>query len=161
MTEEWKDLPIHHNSRRYQVSNMGRIRSIRMYEGLDISVRLMRTCTRTPKKGNKRVTITLRGDGKQRNYDIHILVAKNFVDNPNGYVVVKHIDGNIENNAATNLMWVKKGQSKMFCVSKERTTKIMQRTIDWLYDQLNEGRIECCDIETLVSDYKKAMNRTK
>lgn len=161
MTEEWKDLPIHHKSRRYQVSNMGRIRSIRMYEGLDVSVRLLRTCTRTPKKGNKRVTITLRGNGKQRNYDIHILVAKNFVDNPNGYLSVKHIDGNIENNAAANLMWVKKGSSNMFGVSRGRTKKIVRLTIDWLYEQLNEGRIECRDIETLISDYEKAMNCTK
>ena len=36
---------------------------------------------------------------------IHRLVAKYFVDNPNGYNEVNHIDGNTINNCAENLEW--------------------------------------------------------
>jgi hypothetical protein len=38
---------------------------------------------------------------------IHTLVAKTFLDNPNYYKFVKHIDGNKLNNNIENLKWVK------------------------------------------------------
>jgi hypothetical protein len=33
------------------------------------------------------------------------LVAKSFVDNPNNFTNIRHIDGNKENNIATNIEW--------------------------------------------------------
>lgn len=36
---------------------------------------------------------------------VHRIVANCFVDNPNGYSEVNHIDGNKQNNSATNLEW--------------------------------------------------------
>ena len=43
--------------------------------------------------------------GKSKNYTIHRLVALMFVDNPNGYSIVNHIDGNRLNNDSENLEW--------------------------------------------------------
>lgn len=36
---------------------------------------------------------------------IHQLVAKTFINNPNNYTIVNHMDGNIANNHFTNLEW--------------------------------------------------------
>jgi hypothetical protein len=87
-----------------------------------------------------------------------MLVAKAFLDNPNNYPVIKHIDGNFENNAVSNLMWAEhRFVGHISGEAKKRTSKIVQRTIDWLYKQLNEGRIECGDMEAFIEDYKTAM----
>ena len=36
---------------------------------------------------------------------VHQLVAKAFIENPNNYEVINHIDGNRTNNHFTNLEW--------------------------------------------------------
>jgi hypothetical protein len=40
---------------------------------------------------------------------VHRAVAEAFVENPNNYKYVRHIDGNLENNHADNLEWVAEG----------------------------------------------------
>lgn len=157
MEEIWKDLPIRGKNSRYQVSNMGRVRTIHMVQGIDSSIRILKTCV-CRSNGSKRRCLTLRNQGKQKTYDVHMLVAKAFLDNPNNYPVIKHIDGNFENNAVSNLMWAEhRFVGHISGEAKKRTSKIVQRTIDWLYIQLNEGRIECGDMETFIEDYKNAM----
>lgn len=44
-------------------------------------------------------------DGKQKKEKIHRLVAKQFVENPEGYDQVNHIDENKRNNNMHNLEW--------------------------------------------------------
>ncbi|CAL6089782.1 HNH_endonuclease [Hexamita inflata] len=38
---------------------------------------------------------------------VHRLVAEAFIENPNNYKFVKHIDGDIRNNHVSNLQWCK------------------------------------------------------
>ena len=159
MEEIWKDLPIRGKNSRYQVSNMGRVRTIHMVKGIDTSIRILRTCI-CKSNGTKRLCLTLRNKGKQKTYNVHMLVAKTFVDNPNNYTVIKHIDGNFENNVASNLTWAPhRFFGHVSGEAKKRTLKIVQRTIDWLYEQLNNGRIECGNMEEFIEDYKSAMQQ--
>ncbi|CAL6059971.1 HNH_endonuclease [Hexamita inflata] len=39
--------------------------------------------------------------------NVHRLVAETFIENPNNYKYVKHLDGDIRNNHVSNLQWCK------------------------------------------------------
>lgn len=53
--------------------------------------------------GYKRITLSI--DGKEERWSVHRLVALLFVPNPEQKPQVNHIDGNKENNDASNLEW--------------------------------------------------------
>ena len=50
--------------------------------------------------------ITLSVAGRPRIFMVHKLVASEFVPNPEGKNIVRHIDGNKQNNHASNLRWL-------------------------------------------------------
>lgn len=50
-------------------------------------------------------------NGVRKDYFVHRIVASLFCDNPNGYTVVDHKDGNKLNNHADNLEWVSSGEN--------------------------------------------------
>jgi len=54
-------------------------------------------------RGYKRITLSI--DGKEERWSVHRLVALLFVPNPEQKPQVNHIDGNKENNDASNLEW--------------------------------------------------------
>lgn len=104
--EIWKDIPEYEGY--YQISNLGRVKSLARkrknnpnayYETKDIILK--------PYAKNKRYYgIYLMKNNTKRYFLIHRLVAEIFVPNPSKKVQVNHIDGNKENNCASNLEWV-------------------------------------------------------
>lgn len=97
MEEVWKDVAGYEG--RYMVSNLGRFKSLR-YRGHD-GEKIMRST-----KHHSGYKIIRLGNNPRKIYSVHILVAKAFVENPNGKPYVNHIDGNKENNVYNNLEWV-------------------------------------------------------
>lgn len=57
----------------------------------------------TTNRGYKRITLSI--DGKEERWSVHRLVALLFVSNPEQKPQVNHIDGDKENNNASNLEW--------------------------------------------------------
>ena len=49
--------------------------------------------------------IRMQKNKKQFGTGLHTLLAKHFIENPNGYKEVNHIDGNKLNNSLDNLEW--------------------------------------------------------
>ena len=92
--EVWK--PISGFEGLYEVSNMGRVRSLR--RNIVISAR------KREKDGY--VTCNLSKEGSVKCKLVHRLVAETFIPNKESKPEVNHIDGNKQNNSIKNLQWV-------------------------------------------------------
>lgn len=79
----------------YEISNIGRVKSLSRYKCF---------LKPLPKKVGY-LQINLKGKGVSKYYLIHRLVAIHFIDNPNGYSCVNHLDNNRSNNNMDNLEW--------------------------------------------------------
>jgi hypothetical protein len=89
MVERWVDVDGYDGM--YQVSDIGRVRSRRK--------------VLLPYERHGYLYVRLSKDGVAKNYRVHRLVAKAFVDNPNDYIEVNHLDGDKQNNRHENLKW--------------------------------------------------------
>lgn len=100
--EKWKEIKGYEG--RYEVSSLGNVRSISHFDknGHYYKGRI-RKLTRG-KQGYMRVRLSL--DDSTVTMSVHRLVAAAFIDNPNGYNVVNHLDNNTSNNNFNNLEWV-------------------------------------------------------
>lgn len=97
MKEIWKDIEGYEGL--YQVSNFGRIRSIKHFNYQKVLKQL---------KNNARggyMQITLCKNGNAKMFRVHRLVATAFISNPDNLPQVNHKDENKENNAVDNLEW--------------------------------------------------------
>ena len=92
LVETW--LPVFDDDVRYEVSNLGEVR--KWNDDHTESSILMKY----PLK-SKFLTVSMRG----KTYYIHRIVGKTFLDNPNNYKMIHHIDGNRRNNRVDNLEW--------------------------------------------------------
>lgn len=98
MTSEEKWLPVKGFENLYAISDRGRLKSFKQFQDGKI-LRL------TNKKGDY-FRVVLCGIGmKSKSVSIHRLVATHFIPNPDNLPEVNHIDGNKQNNAASNLEW--------------------------------------------------------
>lgn len=64
-------------------------------------------------KTNGYFQVKLFKDGVRKYYIVHRLVAKTFVPNPDNKPEVNHIDGNKQNNHASNLEWVTSRENQL------------------------------------------------
>lgn len=105
MTEVWRDLPEMPD---YQVSDLGRIRSIdRQIEMKSrwggMCAKLQRGRVLTPFRAGNYLAIRPQMGGKT--YYVHRLVASTFLITSPERVEVNHKDGDKANNRADNLEW--------------------------------------------------------
>lgn len=120
MIEIWKDIKGYEGY--YQVSNMGRVRSLdrivgkkrRLYKGRVIM-------ERTHDNGYK--FVRLNKDNRFYQPLIHRLVAKAFIPNPENKPTVNHIDENKKNNCVDNLEWA---TYKENCIHGTRNERIQR-----------------------------------
>lgn len=68
--------------------------------------------------------VSLHKNKKGHTAEVHRLVAENWVDNPNNYPQVMHIDEDKHNNRADNLKW---GTAKKHQFSKSQKKAIRSR----------------------------------
>jgi hypothetical protein len=98
--EIWKDIEGYEGL--YEISNMGRVKALPKWGGCIFKKERL---LKTHDNGKQYLYVDLYNDGKRKKDYIHRLVAKAFVDNPNNYPHINHIDENKSNNTYSNLEW--------------------------------------------------------
>ena len=104
--EVWEDIKGYEG--RYQVSNMGRVKSSeRTAAGKNGSIRQLKERILMPwTDHNGYLQVTLyKASGKKKKFLVHRLVCEAFLENPENKPCVNHIDENKTNNVASNLEW--------------------------------------------------------
>ena len=137
--EQWKDIKGYEGM--YQVSNYGRVKSLprKRINGTGFYIQKERILS-LQIKTKRYYGVGLMKDGVHKNFLVHRLVADAFVENPNNYDQVNHIDCNRLNNKVENLEWctaetnlehaLKNGlltKAKGRKLSKEECKKISER----------------------------------
>lgn len=89
--EEWRIIKAQPD---YEVSNYGRVRSIKRNKIIFL---------KTHTAGYK--TVVLYNKNKKKYYYVHRLVAEAFIPNPNNLPMVNHKDEDKQNNHVENLEW--------------------------------------------------------
>ena len=101
--EIWKDIAGY--EKMYQVSNLGRVRSLDRYSWNGYKYwlqkgKILKPCQQ--KSGYLNVDLS-NGHSKSHKYRVHRLVAQAFIPNPNNYPQVNHKDEDKSNNKVEKL----------------------------------------------------------
>lgn len=109
----------------YQVSNLGRVKSIERKVSNGKSYRIVREKILKPDKHSSGyLKVILSKDGEKKSYFIHRLVAAAFVQNESlFYNEINHIDECKTNNCASNLEWSDRQHNCNFGTRNERLAK--------------------------------------
>ena len=93
--ELWRDIENYEGL--YKVSNFGRVKSFHFGREKLLKAGVSNTGY---------VNVSLTKNKTKKNFNVHVLVAKAFIPNPDGKREVNHIDGDKLNNCVDNLEWV-------------------------------------------------------
>lgn len=99
--EIWKDIYGYENF--YQVSNYGRVKSLKRVDSRKHMYEEKILSNKTEKNGYQRLHLSKDGIGTY--LSVHRAVAEAFVHKQDGCNIVNHLDNNRANNNAENLEW--------------------------------------------------------
>lgn len=106
----WKPIK---NCNNYYISNNGEVITMKNTNKYPKGKLLTpRLC----KQGYFRVYLT-KNDGTRKDFKIHRLVAKHYLEKPKGCDIVNHKDGNKTNNNVSNLEWCTHSQNNIHAYS--------------------------------------------
>ena len=142
MEEEWKDIIIEKNNVTYdytglyQVSNLGRVRSLKYISNGEPKIILLR------KHKNGYYNVRLQHNNKSSVFSIHRLVATMFIPNPDNLPAVNHKDEDKSNNCVSNLEWCTHKYNSNYGTRIERHKKAMQSKTKEEYDNMRRKMSE-------------------
>ena len=97
MREEWRPVDGHEGL--YEVSNMGNMKSLNYKRTGKEKILKLR------KNRDGYLVVSLCKEGAMKSYYVHRIVATAFLENPEGYTEINHIDQDKTNNKVDNLEW--------------------------------------------------------
>ena len=130
MEEIWKIIEEYPD---YMVSNMGRVKSLErnVVKGNGGLYKIEEKILKSIKKRDGYLQINLSKEGKQKTCLIHRLVASTFLDNPNNFFEVNHIDEDKTNNRVDNLEWCSREYNCNYGTRNKRISiPILQFSLD-------------------------------
>jgi len=101
----WKQIPNFDN---YNVNHKGKIKNLKTNKIVNGSLN---------SEGYRRVTLC--NNGLRKDFYIHRIVASVFVDNPNNYDEVHHINSKRDDNRSCNLKWVTHAENMKYIYDKD------------------------------------------
>ena len=129
--EEWRDVIGYEGL--YQVSNLGRVKSI----GTINNYRRLKILS--PQiNGRKYLQVCLFDEQSKRKVKlVHQLVAQSFIDNPNGYKCIDHINTIKTDNRVENIRWCDYKMNMNNPITKNKVDKIRSSIClqDWYIDK--------------------------
>ena len=111
---------------KYMVSNQGRIINV-------TTKRILKSWI----SNNGRFSVSLWKNSKGKNFQVHRLVACAFIENPNNYLEVDHINHDQKDNRLLNLRWATPSQNNMNtrkrsnCTSKYKGVSYNKHAKKW------------------------------
>ena len=139
MEEIWKDIEGFEG--RYQVSNLGRVRSLdRKVEGHNQHGKWCRVekgrIMAQKLQNTDRYQVALRGsDGKRTTHYVHRLVAMAFVPGYFEGATVNHKNEDHHDNRAENLEWMTKAENNAYGTHNVRVGKALRMSVEMLTDE--------------------------
>ena len=120
MEEIWKDIKGWEGY--YQVSNLGRVRSLErvVCDSRGYYRTIPERIMKLTKNDNGYLLVTLCRNNLMRSYHVHRLVGLAFIPNPYGYDEINHIDENKCNNIINNLEWCDRKYNVNYGTGRER-----------------------------------------
>ena len=144
MDEIWKDIGGYEGV--YQVSNLGRIRSLDRSRVVKDSHGGYMTRTdkgrvmRHTDNGHGYLMIALASGSNRKNKYVHRLVAAAFCENPENKPDVNHKDYDRRNNRADNLEWVSTKENITYSAHRMRKPKEHSRTGETGYKYISKAK---------------------
>ena len=131
--EEWRDVRGYEGL--YQVSNLGRVRSMGRYvknkHGMRWVPQKIKALTLN-QQGY--VQIKLYKNNKPTSKYVHRLVGEAFVPNPYNLPEIDHIDCVKTNNIPSNLRWVDRSGNSLNSITRKRRSTLI-KDLDWTYEK--------------------------
>lgn len=121
--EYWKDISGYENL--YQVSNLGKIRSIK-----NGKIKMRSLARYSPSNTTTYYKITLCKDGKRETKWVHRIVAEAFIPNPDKLEEVNHKDENGLNNSIDNLEWCTHKYNNNYGTKNRRTSDKLSKAVE-------------------------------
>ena len=138
MEEIWKDISGY--ERYYQVSNLGRVRSLnRVVNNPHVgNIKLIGKIKLCPQNSFGYPIVLLHRNGKQSIKKVHRLVAQAFIQNIDNKPYINHIDGDKANNKVDNLEWRTAKENVIHAISKGLTDPTKGK-LSGIKHHLNKG----------------------
>ena len=120
------------------------------------------------RNGYKAISLYNKETKKSLTVNVHRMVALTFLDNPNNYKFVNHIDGNKLNNNYTNLEWVSAKQNTSHAIktglTKPHIKPVDQYTKDGIfiksYPSIKEASLQTNSCGKKISAVCKGQRKT-
>ena len=145
MEEIWRDIKGYEGL--YQVSNLGRIKSLARNIHLPtctkfISEKILNLCT-CKLKGYIKITLM------RKSFKVHRLLAQAFIPNPENKPQINHIDGIKKNNCVSNLEW---------CTAKENNIHAFKTGLRPSSKDINfcTRKVKCIELDKVFNSVADA-----